>query len=59
MACFKNMCVFAEYFHRDEVKERGGKMIRGRWIDSNKGDSACPDDRSRFIGKELKVGVDP
>ena len=42
---FENMDVFAEHLHSDEVKKRGGKMIRGRWIDSNKSDSACPDYR--------------
>ena len=59
MSFFKRMGVFTEYLDRDEVKKRGGKMIRGRWIDSNKGDSACPDYRSRFVGKEFNVRVDP
>ena len=44
---------------RDEVKNIGGKMIRGCWIRSNKGDPPCPDYRSRFVGKEFNVGADP
>ena len=59
MIFFKKMGVFAEYLHRGEEKKREGKMIRGRWIDSNNGNSACPDYRSRFVGKELNVVVDP
>jgi hypothetical protein len=59
MKFFEKMGVFAEVLHRSEVKKRGEKTIRGRWIDTNKGDSACPDYRSRFVGKEFNVGVDP
>ena len=59
MKFFEKMGVFAEILHRSEVKSRGEKMIRGRWIDTSKGDSACPDYRSRFVGKDFNVGADP
>ena len=59
MQLFQIRGVFAEYLHRDEVKRMQRKMIRGRWIDTNKGDSAVPDYRSRLVGKEFNVGVDP
>ena len=41
------------------VKGRGGKVIRGRWVDTNKGDSTAPDYRARFVGKEFNTGIDP
>ena len=59
MRLFDNMGVFAEVLPRAEAKRRNAKMIKGRWIDCNKGDSACPDYRSRFVGKEFNVGTDP
>ena len=59
MKFFTKMGVYSERLPRSVVKERGGKVIKGRWIDTNKGDSACPDYRSRFVGKEFNVGVDP
>ena len=59
MQFFEKMGVFAQILHRDEVKKKNGKTIRGRWIDTNKGDGARPDYRSRFVGKEFNVGVDP
>ena len=34
-------------------------MIKGRLVDTNKGDIACPDDRARFVAKESNVGSDP
>ena len=34
-------------------------MIQGRWVDSSNGDSAHPDYRARFVGKEFNTGVDP
>ena len=34
-------------------------MIQGRWADTNKGDSAHPDYRARFVGKEFNTGSDP
>ena len=44
---------------REMAKARGGKIIRGRWVDTNKGDSAVPDYRARFVGMEFNTGVDP
>ena len=44
---------------RTELKKSGrGKLIKGRWLDVNKGDSAAPDIRSRYVGKEFATGVD-
>ena len=46
-------------FPREESVRTGkGKVIKGRWIDTNKGDSIKPDYRSRFVGKEFNTGVD-
>ena len=43
---------------RSEMLNRGGKIIKTRWIDVNKGDAACPNYRSRLVGKEYKTYVD-
>jgi hypothetical protein len=44
---------------RKAMKESGkGKLIKGRWLDVNKGDSVSPDIRSRYVGKEFATGVD-
>ncbi len=44
---------------RSEVRKSGkGKLIKGRWLDVNKGDSEKPDVRSRYVGKEFATGVD-
>ena len=57
MELFEKMGVWAERLPRYVAKARGGKIIKGRWVDTNKGDSACP--RARFVAKEYNVGVDP
>ena len=33
-------------------------MIKGRWLDVNKGDPRTADARSRYVGKEFARGVD-
>ena len=43
---------------RSEMLRRGGKCIKTRWIDVNKGDSQRPNYRSRLVGKEYKTYVD-
>ena len=44
---------------RKAMKTSGkGKLIKGRWLDVNKGDSTSPDIRSRYVGKEFATGVD-
>ena len=41
------------------MKQSGkGRLIKGRWLDVNKGDSTSPDIRSRYVGKEFATGVD-
>ena len=58
MDYFLKMGVY-EYVSREEATRSGkGKIIKGRWIDINKGDSKNPDYRSRFVGKEFNTGVD-
>jgi hypothetical protein len=48
-----------EYATREEAQRSGkGKIIKGRWIEVNKGDSKKSDDCSRFVGKEFNTGVD-
>jgi hypothetical protein len=59
MHVFEKMGVRAERLPRHVAKARGGKIIKGRWVDTNKGDSSCPDYRARFVAKEYNVGVDP
>ena len=47
------------YATREEATRSGrGKIIKGRWIDVNKGDSKCPDYRSRVVSEEFNTGVD-
>ena len=54
----KNMKVY-DIMSRAEFKRQGrGKLIKGRWLDVNKGDSTKPDIRSRYVGKEFATGVD-
>ena len=58
MEFFHKMGVY-EYVTREEAVRSGtGKIIKGRWLDVNKGDSINPDYRSRFVGKEFNTGVD-
>ena len=59
MQFFEKMGVWAERLPRHVAKARGGKIIEGRWVDTNKGDSSCPDYRARLVAKEHNVGVDP
>ena len=57
-----------EFFHKtgvyelvtreEAVRSGKGKIIKGRWLDVNKGDSVNPDYRSRLVGKEFNTGVD-
>ena len=53
------MGVWAERLPKHVAKSRGGKIIKGRWVDTNKGDSTKPDYRARFVGKEFNTGIDP
>ena len=59
MQFFEKMGVWAQRLPRHVAKARCGKIIKGRWVDTNKGDSSCPDYRARFVAKEYDVGVDP
>ena len=59
MEFFSKMGVWAEKLPKRVVESRGGKIISGRWVDTNKGDAARPDYRARFVGKGFNTGVDP
>ena len=58
MQLFENMGVWAKRLPKSVAESRGGKIIQGRWVDTNKGDIARPDYRARFVGKEFNTGVD-
>ena len=58
MEFFTKMQVYDLVPRDDAYKSGKGKVIKGRWIDTNKGDSSKPDYRSRFVGKEFNTGVD-
>ena len=48
-----------EFVTREEAVRSGeSKIIKGRWLDVNKGNSISPDYRSRFVGQEFNTGVD-
>ena len=59
MEFFDNMGVWAKGLPRHVAKPRGGTIIKGPWLDTNKGDSANPDRKARFVGKDDSVCVDP
>ena len=54
----KRMRVYDVVSRAELERNRKGKLIKGRWIDVNKGDSLKPDIRSRYVGKEFATGVD-
>ena len=58
MEFFSKMRVYDHVTRTEATKSGKGKIIKGRWIDVNKGDSQNPDYRSRFVGKEFNTGVD-
>ena len=39
---------------RSDAKAIGGKIIKLKWIDTNKGDNTTPNMRSRLVGKEFR-----
>ena len=58
MECFSKMKVYDIVPREESTRTGKAKVIKGRWIDTNKGDSIKPDYRSRFVGKEFNTGVD-
>ena len=58
MDFFHKMGVYDLVTREEAVRSGKGKIIKGRWLDVNKGDSVNPDYRSRFVGKEFNTGVD-
>ena len=57
MKYFENMKVYTRVPRAQGQKSGKGKIIKGRWLDVNKGDSEQPDYRSRFVGKEFNTGA--
>ena len=48
-----------EYVTREEAVRSGkGTIIKGRWLDINKGDSINHDYRLRFVSKDFNTGLD-
>ena len=57
MKYFEKMKVYTRVPRAQAQKSGKGKIIKGRWLDVNKGDSEQPDYRSRFVGKEFNTGA--
>ena len=57
MQFFKDMNAYTRC-SRDCVEKEGGKIIDLKWIDTNKGDSANPNYRSRLVGREYNTYKD-
>ena len=57
MQFFEDMKVY-DRVDRNEMIQRGGKSIKTRWIDVNKGDATKPNYRSGLVGKEYNTYVD-
>ena len=57
MAYFEAMKVY-ERVPRSVQRACGGKVIKTRWIDINKGDARRPNYRSRLVGKEFNTYAD-
>ena len=49
---FKKMRVYRRV-RREEAKRLGVKIITTKWLDTNKGDEATPNYRSRLVGREI------
>ena len=43
---------------RAEALSMGCKIVGGRWVDVDKGDTSRPDYRSRFVAKEINTGYE-
>ena len=57
MKDFQDMSVCTHVPRSDQLKTKG-KIIKVGWVDINKGDSSCPNYRSRPVGKEYKTEAD-
>ena len=53
MNYFKKMGVYKKV-KREESQRLGVKVITTKWLDTNKGDEANPNYRSRLVGREIK-----
>ena len=57
MSFFKKLGVYKRV-PRSRVQELGGKMVSVKWLDTNKGDRAAPNYRSRLVAREFNQGKD-
>ena len=57
MAFFRKLGVYKRV-PREMVAKLGGKMISVKWLDTNKGDKARPNYRSRLVARESNLGRD-
>lgn len=57
MEYFEKMNVYTPVTRAEVLKRGKGKIIRGRWVDVNKGDSERPGCRSLVVGKEFNTGT--
>ena len=55
MTLFETMGVYTRVLREEAHGSGHGKIIRGRWLDINKGDSERPDYRFWFVGKEYNT----
>ena len=57
MSFFKKLGVYRRV-PRSRVRELDGKMVSVKWLDTNKGDRATPNYRSRLVAREFNQGKD-
>merc|ERR1712051_1184798 len=55
MKYIDSKCVW-EKMDKQEAIRQGFKIVDTRWIDTDKGDDAHPNYRSRLVGKEFNTG---
>ena len=58
MDFFKKRGVYRKVLRIEAIK-KGAKIIKLKWIDTNKGDTENPNYRSRLVGMEFSSGADP
>ena len=56
IAYFRKMCVYDKV---DRSMAKGFKLVRTKWIDTNKGDYNNADYRSRLVAMEFNEYADP
>ena len=54
MKFFRKIGVY-EKVPKWRATQDGCKVISTRWLDVNKGDEGCPNERARLVGREIKM----